>query len=58
MNIDGLLLSRGLDVEGIIDEINQPSPIDTAYFAHAPKCAHGVILYIFVVQKNTEMANC
>ena len=58
MNIGGLLLSRGLDVEGIIDEINQPSPTDTAYLAHAPKCAHGMILYIFVVQKNTEMANC
>ena len=23
-----------------------------------PKCAHGVILYNFVVQKNTEMAKC
>ena len=65
MNIGGLLLSRGLYIEGIIDEISQPSPTDTAYLAHAPwsknvvpKCAHGVILYNFVVQKNTEMANC
>ena len=64
MNIGGLLLVRGLYIEGIIDEINQPSPTDTAYLhmlhdlKTVPKCAHGVILYNFVVQKNTEMAKC
>ena len=64
MNIGGLLLSRGLYTEGIIDEINQPAPTGTAYLhmlhdlKTVPKCAHGVILYDVVVQKNTETAKC
>ena len=65
LNICGLASGNVLQIEGKIDEITWTPPVDPASLAHAwvddsltfvAKCAHDVILYVFVVEKNVTMA--
>ena len=65
LNICGLPTGKVLQIEGKIDEITWTPPVDAASLAHAwiadsltfvAKCAHEVVLYVFVVEKNVTMA--